>query len=134
MLSTLLAQAFELPSPNSAAAVGWIVLSIAAVCVALNQIMGFYFTLKPRKTPPDHEVYATKAELATAKEEHKENDERIEKRFSEWMEQERERHEESMKKLDETMKSFKDWQLTIENALGRIGTEAKIALEGKSKR
>lgn len=109
-------------------------LSIAAVCVALNQIMGFYFTLKPRKTPPDHEIYATKAELAAAKEEHKENDERIEKRFAEWMEQERERHEESMRKLDETMNSFKGWQLTIENALGRIGTEAKIALESKAKK
>lgn len=122
------------PEPTSYAAMGWIIAGIFGIVGLANQGMALWDRLFPRATPPAHELYATKADLAAAREEHKENDERIEKRFAEWMEQERERHEESMKKLDETMKSFKDWQLTIENALGRIGTEAKIALEAKGKK
>lgn len=122
------------PEPTSYAAMGWIIAGIFGIVGLANQGMALWDRLFPRATPPAHELYATKADLASAREEHKENDERIEKRFAEWMEQERERHEQSMSKLDETMKSFKDWQLTIENALGRIGTEAKIALEAKTKK
>lgn len=122
------------PEPTSYAAMGWIIAGIFGIVGLANQGMALWDRLFPRATPPAHELYATKADLAAAREEHKENDERIEKRFAEWMEQERERHEQSMSKLDETMKSFKDWQLTIENALGRIGTEAKIALEAKGKK
>lgn len=122
------------PEPTSYAAMGWIIAGIFGIVGLANQGMALWDRLFPRATPPAHELYATKADLASAREEHKENDERIEKRFAEWMEQERERHEQAMSKLDETMKSFKDWQLTIENALGRIGTEAKIALEAKGKK
>jgi hypothetical protein len=122
------------PEPTSYAAMGWIIAGIFGIVGLANQGMALWDRLFPRATPPAHELYATKADLAAAREEHKENDERIEKRFAEWMEQERERHEQSMSKLDETMKSFKDWQLTIENALGRIGSEAKIALEAKTKK
>lgn len=133
MLS-LIAQASDLPPPNSAAAVGWIVLTIAAVCVALNQVLGLYFTLKPRKSPPDHEIYATKAELAAAKEEHQANDTRIEERCAGWMEQQQTQHSENMHKLDQAMSRFEEWQLTIERALGIIGTKAEIALEAKGKK
>lgn len=122
------------PEPTSYAAMGWIIAGIFGIVGLANQGMALWDRLFPRATPPAHELYATKAELMAAREEHKENDERIEKRFAEWMEQERERHEESMRKLDETMKSFQNWQLAMENALGRIGTEAKIALEAKTKK
>lgn len=122
------------PEPTSYAAMGWIIAGIFGIVGLANQGMALWDRLFPRATPPAHELYATKAELMAAREEHKENDERIEKRFAEWMEQERERHEESMRKLDETMKSFQNWQLAMENALGRIGTEAKIALEAKGKK
>ena len=55
MLSSLA----QLPDPSSAASVGWIVLSFAAVCLALNQIMSFWSKhVKERPTPS--ETYATK--------------------------------------------------------------------------
>lgn len=134
MLSTLLAQASDLPDPKSAAAIGWLFVTLGGACLALNQIASFYFTLKPRKTPPDHEVYATKAELETARKEHQESDERIEKRFEQWMEQEQTRHTEGMKKFDDTIECLTEWRLTIERALGVVGTKADIALETKGKK
>jgi len=49
----------QLPDPASAASVGWIILSIAAVCVALNAILGFWRDhVKEQPTPS--ETYATK--------------------------------------------------------------------------
>ena len=49
----------QLPDPSSAASVGWIILSIAALCLALNQIMGFWREhVKEQPTPS--ETYATK--------------------------------------------------------------------------
>ena len=117
-----------MPPPSSAEAVGWVVLSIAAACLALNQIAGFYFTLSPRKTPPDHETYATKAELAQAKKEHQESDARIERRFEEWMEQQQEQHKENIAKLEEAMDKFGEWQQSIERALGHVETKADVAL------
>ena len=144
MLPLIFAQASDLPPPNSAAAIGWIVLTIGGACLALNQIASFYFTLKPRKTPPDHELYATKAELHAvrlkieedaekSKQEHKESDERIEKRFESWMEQQQSQHEDSMRKFDEAIDRFSEWQLAIERALGVVATKADFALD-KGKR
>jgi hypothetical protein len=88
----------------------------------------------PKASPPAQEMYATKGELEKAKVEHRESDARIEKRFEEWMEQQQAQHVESMNKLEVAMDKFGDWQLAIENALGRIGTKADIALEGKGQR
>ena len=57
----LLAQASSLPDPGSAASIGWITLSIAALCVALNAVMGFWKEhVKERPTPAD--TYTTKDE------------------------------------------------------------------------
>lgn len=134
MLSLFLLAAVELPDPKSAEAIGWLFVTVGGACLALNQIASFYFTIKPRKSPPDHEVYATKAELETARQEHQESDARIEKRFEQWMEQEQTRHTEGMKKFDDTIECLTEWRLTIERALGVVGTKADLALEAKGKK
>jgi hypothetical protein len=144
MLSALLAQASDLPQPTSYAAMGWIIAGVFGIVGLANQGMALWDRLFPRATPPPHELYATKAELAAtrahieeeaekAKREHKESDARIEARFESWMTQQQEQHEDSMRKFDEAMERFTGWQLTMERALGVIGTKADIALEKKSK-
>lgn len=128
------------PEPTSYAAMGWIIAGIFGIVGLANQGMALWDRLFPRATPPAHELYATKADLASAREEHKENDERIEKRFEDWMEQQQtqhaenmrkqqEQHADNMKKFDEAIARFAEWQLSIERALGAIGTKADIAME-----
>ncbi len=129
----LLAAAAEIPEPTSYLAMGWIIAAVFGIVGLANQGVALWDRLFPKASPPVHELYATKAELAQAKEEHQASDARIEKRFEEWMEQQQQQHAESMNKLEVAMDKFVDWQLAIENALGRIGTKAEIALEAKSK-
>lgn len=131
MLPFCLLASAELPDPTSYASTGWIIAAIFGIVGLANQGMALWDRLFPRPSPPAHELYATKAELAQAKEEHQASDARIEKRFEEWMEQQQEQHVESMNKLEVAMDKFSDWQLAIENALGRIGTKADLALEKK---
>lgn len=144
MLPLILA-ATDLPDPNSHAVTGWIIAGVFGIVGLFNQGLALWDRLFPRATPPAHELYATKAELSEArakleaeaekaKREHKESDERIEKRFETWMEQQQEQHTENMDKLDKAMGRFEEWQLTIERALGVVGTKAEIALEGKGKK
>lgn len=131
MIPFCLLAAAELPDPTSYASTGWIIAAIFGIVGLANQGMALWDRLFPRPSPPAHELYATKAELAQAKEEHQASDARIEKRFEEWMQQQQEQHVESMNKLEVAMDKFSDWQLAIENALGRIGTKADLALEKK---
>ena len=123
--------AADMPEPTSYLAMGWIIAGIFGIVGLANQGMALWERLFPRATPPAHELYATKAELAASKVEHQASDARIEKRFEEWMEQQQTQHDASMVKLESAMDKFSDWQLAIENALGRIGTKADIALEKK---
>lgn len=51
----------QLPDPASAQAVGWILLSLAAACVAINSIAGFWKT-HVREQPSPSDTYATKRE------------------------------------------------------------------------
>jgi hypothetical protein len=125
--------AADMPEPTSYLAMGWIIAGIFGIVGLANQGMALWDRLFPRATPPAHELYATKAELAAAKTEHEASDKRIEDRFEQWMQQERQQHDESMEKLQDAMIAFGAWQLTIENALGRIGTKADIALEKKTR-
>ena len=129
MLSFCLLAAAELPDPGSYVALGWIVAGIFGIVGLANQGVALWDRLFPKSSPPAHEMYATKADLALARTEHRESDARIEKRFEEWMEQRSEQHEESMNKLQVAIDKFSDWQLVIEQALGRIGTKADIALD-----
>ena len=135
----------EMPEPTSYAAMGWIIAGVFGIVGLANQGMALWDRLFPRPSPPAHELYATKAELAAtrahieeeaekAKREHKESDARIEARFESWMTQQQEQHEDSMRKFDEAMERFTGWQLTMERALGVIGTKADIALEAKGKK
>ena len=123
--------AADMPEPTSYLAMGWIIAAIFGLVGLANQGIALWDRLHPKKTPPDHETYATKAELAKAKTEHEASDQRIESRFEQWMQQQQSQHDESMDKLQDAMIAFGAWQLTIENALGRIGTKADIALEKK---
>ena len=97
----------SLPEPTSPEAIGWILASAFAVVGMANQGVELWKKLHPTKTPPDHEVYATKEEVrlavATAREEaakefkahkqeilrvetdHRQTLQRIESRFETWL-------------------------------------------------
>lgn len=128
-LCPLLADSGSLPDPKSPESVGWLVLTIAAVAVALNQVMSVWLKLHPKKLPPDHEVWATKLELAKLEKDHKEEMARIEKRFAEWITQQAEQHDEEMTVWREWKGSLDKWTLTIERALGHVETKAELALQ-----
>ena len=49
-----------LPSPDSPQALGWIVLTIAGLALAVNQVLSF--TDRFREQPPASVTYTTKAE------------------------------------------------------------------------
>ncbi len=125
-----------LPDPQSAEAMGWVGATIAAICVALNQVVSFWFKLFPRKSPPDHETYATKQEVAALELEHEHEMERIEKRFSEWMTQQERNHHEAMREWRGWHSTLSGWQLQIERALGHTETKADEGLRqsGQDKR
>lgn len=133
--SLLLAQAASTstPEPTSWLSMGWVIAAIFGIVGLANQGMALWDRLFPRAMPPAHEVYATKAELQTAKVEHQASDARIERRFEEWMEQQQEQHKENLNKLEDAMQAFQQWQQTIERALGHVETKADVAL-GKATR
>lgn len=144
MLPAFLA-ATEMSDPKSSESLGWLLMAGSSIVIGAYYILLLWRMLFPKEEPPAHALYATKAELAAvkvqieedaekAKQEHKESDERIEKRFESWMGQQQEQHADSMRKFDEAMERFSSWQLTMERALGVIGTKADIALEAKQKR
>ena len=119
--------------PTSYAAMGWIIAGIFGIVGLANQGMALWDRLFPRATPPAHEMYATKAEVAKVASDHKDEVKRIETRFSQWMEQQRTQHQENMDKTEEVISKFTDWQLTIERALGHVETKADISL-GKARK
>ena len=130
----LLLAAVELPDPNSYASMGWIIAGIFGIVGLANQGMVLWDRLFPKATPPAHEMYATKAELAKAKVEHEESDKRIERRFEEWMTQEQRQHAENLEKFEEAMIKFSQWQLMIERALGHVETKADVALNKQQRK
>jgi len=63
--SHLLLAEVALPDPSSAQSIGWIVLTIAGLAVALNAVMDFWrSTIRGNPAPAD--TYATKSELDQA--------------------------------------------------------------------
>lgn len=128
MLPLCLFAAADMPEPTSYLAMGWIIAGIFGLVGLANQGMALWDRLFPKATPPAHEMYATKAELAKAKVEHEESDKRIERRFEEWMTQEQRQHAENLEKFEEAMIKFSQWQLMIERALGHVETKADVAL------
>lgn len=127
----ILAQAdrVTLPDPKSAEAVGWLVLTVAAAAVTFSQIVSGWQKLFPRQTPPNHEVYATKAELAKLEKDHEEEMGRIEERFEKWLEQNDEHHQEEMRVLNEWKESMAKWQTDIASAMGRLHALFELALK-----
>jgi len=117
-----------MPDPTSWMSLGWLVAGIFGIVGLANQGMALWDRLFPRATPPAHEMYATKAEMAKLEAEHEEEMARIEKRFEDWMGQQAVQHQESMEELRKANKSFSEWQLTIERALGHVETKADIGL------
>ena len=130
MCSLLLLLAAVPPNddPTSYASMGWIIAGIFGIVGLANQGMALWDRLFPRATPPAHEMYATKAEVAKLEAEHEEEMARIEKRFEEWMEQQAAQHRESMEELRKANVTFGDWQRSIERALGHVETKADIGL------
>jgi hypothetical protein len=126
--SFILAQTGEPMDPKGWQAQGWIIAGIFALIGSANQGMALWDRLFPRKNPPDHEVYASKNELAEVKRAHKMETDRIEKRFSEWLTQQAEQHDEEMQIMREWRDAFGDWQLSIERALGKVETKADVAI------
>jgi len=128
MCPVLLLAAVELPDPNSYASMGWIIAGIFGIVGLANQGIALWDRMFPRKSPPDNEVYATKAELAKARQEHQDSDKRIEDRFEQWMIQEQKQHSENLEKFEDAMIKFSQWQLMIERALGHVETKADVAM------
>ncbi len=134
-LTALLAAAADsMPAPadpTSWMSLGWLVAGIFGIVGLANQGMALWDRLFPRPTPPAHELYATKAEMAKLEMEHEEEMQRIEKRFEEWMEQQATQHQESMAELRKANITFGEWQRSIERALGHVETKADVALAKK---
>lgn len=129
----LLAAAPTTDDPTSYMAMGWIIAGIFGIVGLANQGMALWERLFPRATPPAHELYATKAELAKLETEHEEEMQRIETRFEEWMAQQAEQHAESMAELRKANTTFGEWQRSIERALGHVETKADIGLQKRGK-
>ncbi len=130
----LLAAADGPPSdPASYQAVGWIIVAVAGIVAMANQGVDLWRKMFPAKSPPDHETYATKVELAKLEVEHEEEMKRIEHRFEQWLEQQSQQHAESMRELRGWREDLGKWQMGIENIVGKIDTKADIALGKRSK-
>ena len=69
--SVLLLAAADGPpnDPTSYNAVGWIIVAVAGIVAMANQGVDLWRKMFPVKSPPDHETYATKVELAKLEEE-----------------------------------------------------------------
>lgn len=126
-LAPILAQ--QTPTdPQSYQAVGWIIVSIGAILGIAHYGVQIWRALFPAKHPPDHEVYATKAEMMKLEAAHLGEMKRIEKRFEEWLEARGKQHQETMAMWQEWRQDLQKWQLTIERALGHVETKADNAL------
>lgn len=124
----LIAQTDTRSDPASWQSQGWIIAGIFALIGSANQGMALWERLFPRKSPPDHELYASKAEVLKIELAHKHEMVRIERRFSEWLEQNDRHHNEEMKLLGEWKDEMKEWQLDVERSLGKVETKADAAL------
>jgi hypothetical protein len=137
-----------LPDPTSPAAIGWLLAGAFALVGMANQGVELWKKLHPTKTPPDHEVYATKEEMRTAvnlaKEEaakefkahkaeihrvesdHRQTLQRIESRFENWLTEfdKETRHE--LEKIAKVTEETKTWLINTERAIGRIEGSTKI--------
>lgn len=128
--------------PASWQSQGWIIAGIFALIGSANQGLALWDKLFPRKSPPDHEVYASKTELTRVESAqkteisrvetaHKEEMLRIEKRFAEWLTQQAAQHEEEMQVMREWRDELGKWQLNIERAMGHVETKADVAMKKK---
>lgn len=111
-----------LPDPKSAESVGWFVLTAAAAAAAINQGASFWQKVNPKESPPNHETYATKKELAKLEADHEEEMRRIEGRFETWLEQNDQHHRDEMKLLGDWKESMVRWQVDIAGAMGKLQT------------
>jgi hypothetical protein len=139
-----------LPDPASPEAIGWILAGAFALVGMANQGMELWKKIHPTKTPPDHEVYATKTEMqaavANAKEEaakefrahkaeiqrvesdHRQTLQRIENRFEVWITEMDKETRAEIDKICEVSEETKSWRSDIERALGRIeGALTKVS-------
>jgi len=132
--SVLLLAAAELPDPKSAEATGWLIACIGGLVVTAYYGLCTWEKLFPKTTPPAHEVYATKSEMAALEKEHEEEMKRIEHRFEQWLEQQSQQHEESIRELRAWRNELGKWQMGIENVVGKIDTKASLALDQKHPR
>ena len=74
-------------------------------------------------------MYATKLEIKELEREHSEELERIETRFSEWMEQNQKQHTDSVRELRRALEAFSEWQRAIERALGHVESKADLGIK-----
>lgn len=114
----------DLPDPESYQSVGWIVVGLSSVAVAVYYVLEIWRMLFPKEQPPAHETYATKAELKELEADTEEEIKRVEDRFEEWIEGTQENHRDSVAELRRTLEAFTEWQRSIERGFGRM--EAKI--------
>jgi hypothetical protein len=126
---TLWADEQNLPDPNSYQGLGWFVAAVFGIVGLANQGMSLWNHLFPRPSPAAHETYATKIEIKELEREHNEELERIETRFSEWMEQNQKQHTDSVRELRRALEAFGEWQRTIERALGHVETKADLGIK-----
>lgn len=124
----------QLPAPDSPESVGWLVLTISGILGGAYYAVSAWRTMFPVKNPPDHDVWATKLELAKLERDHKEEMKRIEDRFEVWLDQQAKQHDEKMKLWGEWRDGFSDWQLKIERAIGHVETKAEMAVQQKNTR
>lgn len=134
LISFLLLAATGLPEPTSYEAMGWISAAVFGMAGGLYYVLCTWEKLFPKMTPPAHEVYATKSEVAALEKEHEDEMKRIEHRFEQWLEQQSQQHEESMRELRAWRNELGKWQMGIENVVGKIDTKASLALEHKSRK
>lgn len=130
------------PKPDSPEAIGWLLAGAFAIVGMANQGVELWKKIHPTKTPPDHEVYATKEEMRAAvnlakaeadKEFRTQKAElhrvegafqdtlkRIESRFEVWITDMDKETRSELDKLSELSDEAKTWRSDIERALGRI--------------
>ena len=123
----------DLPSPESPESVGWIVLTVAGIAGGLYYVLMCWQLMFPKKSPPDHDVWATKVELAKLEKDHKAEMERIEERFEEWLTQQAKQHDEQMKLWAEWRDKMGEWQRSVERAIGHVETKAEAATKDADK-
>lgn len=130
----------DLPDPTSWVTLGWVVAAIFGLVGLMNQGMDLWKKFFPSEHPPAGEKYATKEELRAAvariaadheteidrlEDDMDEDLTRIEHRFEEWIKQLEHNHLTELKGMAVIHRDMKDWQLTIERALGHVEEKAK---------